>query len=325
MRWPAEWEPHEAVWIGFPGDPVEWPIGLSEAQSEVAAFANAVSDAGAGEQVLLVCRSDADANIATKMVDRSVRIIVEPFGDIWLRDTGPIVKVAEHKHIATCFEFNGWGRKFEMSGDHDIGERLANRLALTRQHCNWVLEGGAIEGNGTGLILTTEQCVLNSNRNNNIPKPEAEANLNASLGCEKVIWLDEGLKGDHTDGHIDNLARFITKSTVAIPLSDQADDPNTIVFEAATKACTDAGLGVVHLPSVGKYLVGKDVAPASYMNFYIGNNAVIVPQYGASNDNRAVDSIAALFPDRKTIGLSSKALLRGGGSFHCISQQIPGA
>lgn len=325
MRWPAEWEPHEAVWIGFPGNPEEWPEQLAEAQLEVAAFANAICDDGNGERVILVCRNQTDANGARVLVDAAVQVVIEPFGDIWLRDTGPIITRGDHGRTAHIFGFNGWGGKFEMAGDQDIGARLAQLSGLSVHDHDWVLEGGAIDGDGQGLLLTTEQCVLNSNRNMDMTRERVETGLNDALQAAKICWLGNGLMADHTDGHVDNLARFVGVGKVAVPKADATDDPNNVIFADAARLAAAEGLEVIRLPSVGRYEVDGTIAPASYMNFYIGNNIVAVPQYGAKNDSRAITEIASLFPDRKVIGLSSAALLRGGGSFHCISQQIPTA
>lgn len=323
MRWPAEWEPHEAVWIGFPGDPKEWPIALSEAQREVAAFANAVSDGGAGEQVLLICRSKTDILIAQDLVEPSVEVLLQPFGDVWLRDTGPLITVDKNVRAANLFRFNGWGGKFNMPGDQDIGARLSKSSELQTIKHDWVLEGGAIDGDGCDWISTTEQCVLNANRNTAMDRSKFEQSIRKLLGRKKFCWFGDGLINDHTDGHIDNLARFVSPGKIAVPKSDLADDPNSAIFEDAASRAKQQGLQVVRLRSVGKYLLDEQVVPASYMNFYVGNKVVAVPQYEASNDSKILDELGELFPDRKVMGLSSKALLRGGGSFHCISQQIP--
>ena len=322
MRWPAEWEPHEAVWIGFPGNREEWPAQLAEAQREVAAFANAICDDGNGEQVRLVCRDSGDADQAAELVDHKVTILVQPFGDIWLRDTGPIITVSEDRR-ALDFGFNGWGGKFEMAGDQDIGRRLAEEAGLAVSKHDWILEGGAIDGDGAGRLITTEQCLLNPNRNQNLTKELAHQKLQQALNIEHICWLGDGLMADHTDGHVDNLARFVAVGTVAIPQASDDDDPNADIFDDAANRAETSGLDVVPIPPVGLYEIDGDIAPASYMNFYIGNTIVAVPQYGASSDGEAVQAIAELFPDRKVLGLSSTALLRGGGSFHCISQQIP--
>ncbi len=325
MKWPAEWEPHDAVWIGFPGNPAEWPIGLDDTQREVAAFANAVCDKGDGERVFLVCRDQNDIDTARTLVHHGVEIIMEPFGDIWLRDTGPIITIADGLLHANNFRFNGWGGKYDMPGDREIGIRLAAQIKMPRKDHEWILEGGAIDTDGAGRCITTAQCVLHSNRNQEMTRYQVEHELRETLGISETCWLIDGLKGDHTDGHIDNLARFTGNGTVAIPVADTAEDPNEEVFDDAAKKAAEAGLNVVRLPSVGRFEIDSMIVPASYMNFYIGNNVVIIPQYDASNDSKAVAAIARLFPDRKAIGLSSKALLRGGGSFHCISQQIPQA
>tara|TARA_R110000824_G_scaffold21502_14_gene80170 strand:- start:473 stop:1456 length:984 start_codon:yes stop_codon:yes gene_type:complete len=322
-RWPAEWEPHQAVWIGFPGDPAEWPEARDAAQQEVAAFANAVADEGAGENVVLVCRDAADADVARALVQSCVDIVVEPFGDVWLRDSAPIFVSGLEGLAGQNFGFNGWGGKYEMTGDQDIGARLSRRFNLPVSDQDWILEGGAIDGDGTGRLITTAQCVLNANRNDGLTKDQAMARLGEALAVGNICWLGDGLVADHTDGHVDNLARFVAPGMVAIPEAEAADDPNAEIFDDAAQRAQSSGLQVVRLPSAGLYRVDGDIAPASYMNFYIGNNVVAVPQYGAPNDDKAVDGIAALFPDRKVIGLSSQALLRGGGSFHCISQQIP--
>ncbi|GAB5488206.1 MAG: agmatine deiminase family protein [Parasphingorhabdus sp.] len=323
MRWPAEWEPHEAVWIGFPGDPNEWPVALEDAQREVAAFANAVSDGGKGEQVLLICRSQTDVLVAQDLVEASIAVELHPFGDIWLRDTGPVITVDNDMRVANLFRFNGWGNKFDMPGDLDIGARLSKSSGLQTITHDWVLEGGAIDGDGSDWVMTTEQCVLNRNRNSAMDRRRFEQSIGDVFGRKKFCWLGDGLENDHTDGHVDNLARFVGAGKVAIPESEQINDPNMRIFEDAASRAQQQGLHVVRLASVGKYLLDEDVVPASYMNFYVGNKVVAVPQYEASNDSRILEEISALFPDRKVMGLSSKALLRGGGSFHCISQQIP--
>lgn len=323
MRWPAEWEPHEAVWVGFPGNPKEWPEQLAEAQREVAAFANAICDDGDGERVMLVCRDQGDADRAACLAHSQVEILIEPFGDIWLRDTGPITTVDGNDRQAHDFRFNGWGRKFEMAGDQDIGQRLSALTGMEIISHDWVLEGGAIDGDGAGNLVTTEQCLLNPNRNSDLTKDQASKYLQQALNISNICWLGDGLMADHTDGHVDNLARFVAEGRVAIPKAGNADDPNREIFDDASRRATAAGLNVVRIPSVGPYEVDGSTAPASYMNFYIGNRVVAVPQYGAKADYAAVEAITDLFPERKIMGLPSKALLHGGGSFHCISQQIP--
>ena len=188
--------------------------------------------------------------------------------------------------------------------------------------CDWVLEGGAIDGDGTGTVVTTQQCLLNRNRNPSLTKAEIEARLASDLGYTRVVWLGDGLVNDHTDGHVDNLARFVGEGRVAIPKATD-NDPNWQVYQNAARDAEAAGLEVVTIPSPGRVLRDEEVVPASYMNFYIGNAAVVVPLYGAENDQAAVVAIQALFPDREVVGQRADHILTGGGSFHCISQQIP--
>ena len=316
-----EWAPHDAVWIGFPSDPDLWVEDLEPAQAEVAAFAKAVHADGKGENVLLVA-ADEDAAEAARKLAPFAEVVVEPFGDIWLRDTGPIVMGSGKTRAASCFCFNGWGGKYDLEGDQDIGERLARAADLDPSRFNWILEGGAIDHDGSGTVITTEQCLLNPNRNA-MSREEVEGRLLDDLGFERVVWLGDGLLNDHTDGHVDNLARFVAPGRVAIP-TPARDDPNEAIYKDAARRLKAAKLDIVTLPSPGKVENGDgDIIPASYMNFYIGNEAVVVPQYGAPNDRAAVEVVQALFPDRKAIGLRADHVLTGGGSFHCISQQVP--
>jgi agmatine deiminase len=316
-----EWAPHEAVWIGFPSDPELWLGDLKPAEREVAAFAQAVHAGGKGEKIWLVAAHEGAAEIARKLCPFA-EVIVEPFGDIWLRDTGPIILGSKSDRRARGFCFNGWGGKYDLEGDQDIGERLAQRAGFPFSKANWILEGGAIDGDGSGTVLTTEQCLLNPNRNV-LTREEVEKRLSEELGFERVVWLGSGLMNDHTDGHIDNLARFVAPGRVAIPTCT-GDDPNEAVYKDAARRLGDAHLDIVTLPSPGRVTNEEDdIIPASYMNFYIGNAAVVVPQYGAANDRGAVEVVQALFPDRIAIGLRADHILTGGGSFHCISQQVP--
>lgn len=315
---PPEWAPHDAVWIGFPSHPELWEDDIEPARAEVAAFAEAVHAGGTGERVILVA-ADAEAGAAATRITPFADIVVEPFGDIWLRDTGPILLSA---HEARGFGFNGWGDKYDLPGDEDIGRRLAARRGIGLIQGDWVLEGGAIDGDGTGRVVTTEQCLLNRNRNPDLSRDDIVQRLRDELGFEEVIWLGEGLLNDHTDGHVDNLARFVAPGVLALPEASD-NDPNWRVYQLAAERAGQAGVDIVRMPSPGRIIRDDHVVPASYMNFYIGNAAVVVPLYGAANDQAAVDALAALFPGRAVVGLRADHILTGGGSFHCISQQIP--
>ncbi|MEH3101594.1 agmatine deiminase family protein [Sphingomonas adhaesiva] len=315
---PPEWAPHKAVWIGFPSHPDLWEADLDQAQAEAVAFARAVHAEGRGEEVVLVAADKESAATARKLAPFA-DVTVELFGDIWLRDTAPII---DGSGRARDFGFNGWGGKYDLPGDEDIGARLARRRGITILPCDWVLEGGAIDGDGTGLVVTTEQCLLNPNRNPGLGKAGIERLLRQDLGYDRVLWLGDGLLNDHTDGHVDNLARFVGENRLAIPRSPE-NDPNWRVYQDAAERARAAGVEVVEIPSPGRVLRDDDVVPASYMNFYIGNAAVVVPVYGTAQDDAAVAAIRTIFPDREVHGLRADAILTGGGSFHCISQQIP--
>ena len=316
-----EWAPHLAVWIGFPSAADLWLEDLAPAQAEVAAFAAAVHGGGRGEQVWLVAADDVAATEARRLAPFA-KIIVEPFGDIWLRDTAAIVLGSGVDCRGVDFGFNGWGGKYELPGDDTIGERLAAEAAISCVRSDWILEGGAIDGDGSGTFLTTEQCLLNPNRNPGFDKEEVEKRLRRDLGATRVVWLGDGLINDHTDGHVDNLARFVGPNRVAIPEAT-TDDPNAGAYADAAEILLNADLDVVAIPSPGLVELDGEIIPASYMNFYIGNAAVVVPLYGSANDGAAVDAIQALFPGRRAIGLRADHILTGGGSFHCISQQVP--
>ena len=271
-----EWALHQAVWIGFPSAADLWEEDLAPAQAEVAAFAAAVHADGAGEQVWLVAADEVAATEARRLAPFA-RVVVEPFGDIWLRDTGAIILGTGAGRHAQGFGFNGWGGKYDLPGDDSIGGRLAVLEALPYAKADWILEGGAVEGDGTGFLLTTQQCLLNANRNPGLSKDEVEQRLKRDLGATHIVWLGEGLINDHTDGHVDNLARFVAPGRVAIPEA-VADDPNAAAYADAAEALLDADFEVVAVPSPGLVERDGEIIPASYMNFYIGNATVVVPQ-----------------------------------------------
>jgi agmatine deiminase len=323
LRQRPEWAKHEWVWIGFPSHGDLWLDDLEPAQREVAAFADAVHAGGKGEEVRLVAANPEAARTARALAGPGITIVEQAFGDIWLRDTGPIILNGDHGRSAISFRFNGWGGKYALEGDDTVGIRLAEDASLDTVRRDWILEGGAIDVDGAGLLVTTEQCLLNPNRNAGMSKVEIEAALRSDLGVERILWLGEGLLNDHTDGHVDNLARFVGEGRIALPTPAGPDDPNAHVYEDARARAEAFGLDVAPLPSPGRVLRDGEIIPASYMNFYIGNAAVVIPLYGAPNDDTAVAAIGALFPDRRAVGFRADHILTGGGSFHCISQQAP--
>jgi agmatine deiminase len=258
-----------------------------------------------------------------------VEVVDGRFGDIWLRDTGPIFGAGSTK--AAAFRFNGWGGKYELEHDDTVADQIGRASGVPLERHDFILEGGALDHDGQGTIVTTRQCLLNPNRNPGWTEAEAEAALATSLGARKVLWLGDGLLNDHTDGHVDNLARFVAPGVIACPIAWGQNDPNDDVYDAIARAlsemtdATGAPLKLLRLPSPG-FIGDEDERPipASHMNFLIANGAVIVPDYGNA---RAVDLVCqglkTVFPEREIIPLSSIAILSGGGSFHCISQQEP--
>lgn len=320
---PAEWASHEATWIGFPHMADEWAGHIDAARRDIAAFANAIHDGGRGEAVRLVVRDHANADLAESMVDHGVQLFILPFGDIWLRDTGPIIVGSGSAREARDFDFNGWGNKFVMPGDREIGAVLAAYPGFPTRRCDWVLEGGGIDVDGTGLGVTTEECLLNPNRNPTLSCEDIAARLHNDLGIDRILWLGKGLVGDHTDGHVDNLARFVGEGRLALPVADADNDPNAAIYADAHARAEAFGIEIVPLPSPGRVEIDAELVAASYMNFYIGNRVVVVPTYGAANDDLAVAAIGDLFPDRRTVGVSARGIIAGGGSFHCSSQQLP--
>ena len=329
---PAEWAAHRATWLGFPSHPELWQEDLEPARAEVAALARALAGPG-GERVRLLVSGEEALAAAGRLLGGTdgVELVPGRFGDIWLRDTGPIFLQDEAGAAgAAAFRFNGWGGKYVLEGDETVAGQIATASGVALSAHGFVLEGGALDHDGRGTVLTTRQCLLNPNRNPGWDQANAEQALRAALGARKVLWLGEGLMNDHTDGHVDNLARFCAPGVVACPMGFGADDPNVAAYDAAAAALaamTDADgqpLTVVRVPSPGRILDedGQPVA-ASHMNFLIANRAVVAPLYDEAAGAYALEALKTLFPDRQVIGLPSRAILTGGGSFHCITQQEP--
>jgi len=322
LHMPPEWHPQDWLWIGFPHDETEWPGFLGAAQEQIAAFASAVAESG--QEVRLIVRDAANEARAERLASASVRIERRVYGDVWLRDTGPLVVCGEGGlRAARRFGFNGWGGKYLMDGDQAIGAELAADAGLAVTTADWILEGGALDCDGTGLVVTTEQCLLNPNRNPGLSREQIEQRLSRDLAFDRVLWLGDGLVNDHTDGHVDNLARFVAPGVLALPRATGPDDPNAAIYADAKARAEAFGVTVRQVPSPGRVMSGDRVEPASYMNFAITSKLVVVPIYGTDHDADGVAAIAELFPDRATIGLMADAVLMGGGSFHCASQQMP--
>jgi agmatine deiminase len=328
---PAEWSPHRAMWLGFPSHPELWEDDLAPAQVETAALARALAGPGK-ERVRLLVRGDAAEAGARALLDGvpGVEIVRGLFGDIWLRDTGPIFLERDGEFAAQAFAFNGWGGKYVLDDDDTVAEQIAAAAGAPLRTQPFVLEGGALDHDGLGTVLTTRQCLLNPNRNPGWTEAQAEAGLAAGLGARSVLWLGDGLTNDHTDGHVDNLARFVAPGVVACPVAWGTGDPNAEIYDdaarrlGAMRSARGAPLTVVRIASPGR--VEDDngtVMPASHMNFIIANGAVIAPVYESRAGSFALDTLQSLFPERAVVGLASRALLSGGGSFHCISREEP--
>jgi agmatine deiminase len=330
---PPEWAAHRAMWLGFPSHAELWEEDLAAAQAEVAALARALAGPGAERVRLLTGSPEGEADARRLLGDvPGIEIVPGAFGDIWLRDTGPIFVRTDAGLAAHGFRFNGWGGKYELEHDDTVAGQIARAAGVPLATHDFILEGGAVDHDGGGTVLTTGQCVLNPNRNPGWDEPTAERALAQSLGARKVLWLGEGLQNDHTDGHVDNLARFVAPGVVACPVAWGPGDPNAEAYDDAARRLaemtdvTGRPLRVVRIPSPG-FVEGPEGGPipASHMNFLIANKAVVAPIYEERPGELAVQALQTLFPDREVIGLPSTAILTGGGSFHCITQQEPAA
>lgn len=344
-RQPAEWVCHEAVWVGWPSAGDLWGDGLGPARGEVEALIRAIvapGEAGLeGERVELLVRGEEARSAAEAMRSRlptpaAVRLHEAPIGDIWLRDTGPVFTTDGAGALAaSAFRFNGWGGKYRLPDDDRIAGVVAELAgARLSRFDGLVAEGGAFETDGEGTVITTRQCLLNRNRNPGLSEKDVEAVLCEAIGADKVIWLDKGLAGDHTDGHIDNLARFIAPGKIVCMHPNADNDPNQKLLRAIARTLeitTDAAgrrLEVIEIPSPGRALIDGAPAPASHMNFYISNHALIMPSYAMLTDDgdapaEALGVLERVAPRAHLFSLESSRLLAGGGSFHCITQQQP--
>ncbi len=322
---PAEWSPHRAMWVGWPSHGELWEDNLAPARAEVEALVRALAGPGRERVRLLVGKEEALADARARLdCVAGVEVVPGRFGDIWLRDTGPIFGPGSAR--AAAFRFNGWGGKYDLPFDDTVADQIAVAAGTPLTRIDAVMEGGALDHDGAGTILTTRQCLLNPNRNDGWTEAEAQSVLAQALGATRVVWLGDGLLNDHTDGHVDNLARFVGPGVAACPVAFGKDDPNAAIYDACARDLSAAGFEVVRIPSPGR-LDDEDgePIPASHMNFVIANGAVIVPTYGNDTAARlAGEALAAVFPGREVVLLPSTAILSGGGSFHCITQQEPG-
>lgn len=329
---PAEWAPHDAVWTAWPHDAEQWAEGLAAPRQALMAMCTAIIDGGRGERVELFVRHAADEVAARALLGPAAQQVTfhhTTYGDVWLRDTGPIFVTRAGEVAAARFRFDGWGGKYLMEGDAQLAAHVMELTKLCGAAFDLVLEGGAIEVDGAGTLLTTKQCLLGGKRNPGLDQPGLDARLRWALGVDDVIWLDRGLQNDHTDGHIDTIARFVAPGVV-VCMEPERDDPNREamlgILRDLRAARTSSGkrLEVLTVPSPGAVLdAAGTVMPASYMNFYIANTVVVVPTYQVAADDAAVTALAAMFPDRRMVAVDCKPVVVGGGGFHCCTQQQP--
>ncbi len=331
---PAEWEPHEAVWIAWPHNQMSFPH-LSDVENACFAFIMAVH--GSERVEIFVPSAVLHRRVRSRLREIGAdltRIVLHTseYSDVWIRDYGPtfVVNRVLSKTAMVRWNFNAWGNKYEdQIRDGKIPHTMNRRLLLPMFEPGIVLEGGSIDVNGRGTVLTTHACLLNSNRNPALSADQIEDKLREFLGIEKVIWLNEGIVGDDTDGHIDDIARFVGPSTVVCAYETDIADANYPAlhdnYEILRQSSDQEGkpLTVIKLPMPAKVADSDERYPASYTNFYIGNTVVVVPIFNDPHDAEALRIIQEIFPDRTVAGIDARALVEGYGTFHCATQQQP--
>jgi agmatine deiminase len=322
MRLPAEWEPHERTLMAWPCRTELWGETIEQARSDYAAVANAIA---AFEPVTMIAADASDTALARAACSAGVQVLELPLDDSWLRDCGPIYVIDDDgRRVAVHFRFNAWGEKFSpWDRDAAVGARVAERLGDPVLSAPIVLEGGSIIGDGAGTLLTTEQCLLNPNRNPSLSREEIERVLREYLGVATIVWLPHGLLEDRdTDGHVDLVASFLEPGRVMLQ-TVPPDNPNFERCEANRARLHEAGLDVYEMPLLPYSVIAGETVASGYMNLYVCNRAVIVPVCGTDTDAEAERIVADAFPGREVIGVPGAVLAYGGGGPHCITQQVP--
>jgi agmatine deiminase len=334
FRMPAEWAPHEATWLSWPHNVETWPAGLAAAE---AAMVDVVHALAAVEHVHInVLGHDHEQHVAGLLARVAAAGAVTfhhiPTNDAWMRDHGAIVTLSSDgaERVALDFDYNAWGAKyppFEL--DQRVASCMAAALGIDVVRPGMVLEGGSIDVNGVGAVLTTEQCLLNPNRNPALTRAEIESTLRRTLGVAEILWLGDGIEGDDTDGHVDDITRFVAPGIVVTAVERNERDPNFAPLEAnrrmlETLRVADAGrLEVVELPMPEPLYSAGQRLPASYANFYIANELVLLPVFACAADDHAAGVLRSCFPGRRVVGVDARALVQGLGAIHCLTQQIP--
>lgn len=326
---PAEWAPHAATWMAWPHDDEQWIGMLEPVRREFTALVEEVATRETAH--LLVADEESERDARRRLVGGDVRFHRVPHQDLWLRDSGPTFVARAGEVALLDWEFNGWGDKYPADLDNQIPSHVARILGgVPLTSPGIVMEGGSIEVDGRGTVLTTRQCLLSPQRNPGLDEAAIESHLRAALGVAQVAWLDEGLEGDHTDGHIDTITRFADAGTIVTATCDDSADPNHAVLTANLERLRGMASAdgrpyrVVELPIPARpaHFEG-DRLPLTYANFYIVNGAVLVPVYGDAHDELALGILRPLFPGRDVVPLQARALITGGGAFHCVTQQQP--
>lgn len=344
FRWPAEWEPHAATWLSWPHNEDTWPGRLPAVER---VFARIVAALCPHEDVCINVAGDGMEDRVRSLLaregvdpDRAVQFVSIVTDDAWIRDHGPIFVVGEgrpgeRERALIDFRFNAWGGKYPpWDRDDAVARAIAQHLELPRVDANWVLEGGSIDGNGAGCALATESCLLNPNRN---PRPdrsgaqahEVEEKLAQTLGCDRVLWLADGIAGDDTDGHIDDIARFVAQDRIVVALEDDPHDGNYRLlqenWERLRKLRDHRGqpFDLVPLPMPPAIVSDGQRCPASYANFYLANAVALVPVFDVPTDTRALEILADQLPGREIVGIASRDLVVGLGAVHCLTLQEP--
>lgn len=334
-RWPAEWERHRATWLAWPHKEESWPGRLEHVPPR---FAEMVRALVAGERVEILVRSDEEAASVrrllaeAKVATENVGLHRVPTDDAWIRDHGPtfVVVGAPPALAAVDWGYNAWGGKYPpWDRDAEVATRIAATLGVPRIDGGMILEGGSIDGDGEGTLLTTESCLLNPNRNPALSRAEIEERLRGALGVERILWLGDGIVGDDTDGHVDDLTRFVAPGVVVTVVEEDPADANHAALAdnlRRLQAMEDARgrrLTVVPLPMPAPVVWEGHRLPASYANFYVANAVVLLPVFGDPRDREAEAVLARLFPGRRVVPIPARDLVWGLGACHCLTQQEP--